>query len=1661
MSHSHLRQQQGSYEMQWKHHLLAKQMQEIQRQQQVHQLNLGARQHNVLNQFSGAAGQVVVPDLPTMMSSLPVTHASNYIPGELIGGEPKSHSSSPIFITGNMNWGPHTNFQVMEGLPDGLVFSTDHGQSVQSMGYDGGQQDQSLHGIPVPVSAGSMHNYLQLQAMSHDSTSLNLMSKLGENHSEMTVIQPFLFDQFHNDLHAVQNEGYTSASDVTGRQGSAVSQSIQRANHMVGVSFPDFQDRQQQTGWLGKSHASMAAPAVTSRAATRLDPTEEKLLFGGDEDADWSVSLGGSSNSVAGGYLNGYPIPNNDCRNLFPSIQSGTWSALMQEALEVSSSDTGLREEWSGLNIQKREPQGGSNPDILSESEKQNAASEGNGNLFNAYSFTSKPLSLSSAANSIQSFRSMPGSEHSLKLPFEENERITDYSIPSTQQLPKEAIRSHLNLNHQLNNFMGNTLQGRQHQLNVPNSFWAIQTNQQVVNHADSSEMGRNSQERQPSWFDQQKIPSCNVTNKSNDKLTDQSIQSPSSDESQVLRMNQYPQSDDMNATKHMEINLVGNMGKVGGNEGPVSFASVERSESAESDSQYHNLPGEYSYVRDFTNPKMLDAFGSSIVTNQQLVNRRPVDPVRHITADPLLNGNEKNLVNHSNQLSRFHRALDIKAFANNDSGEMHDSKKGTDSYALSHLHHNCNIDKGNNTDNSLVTGNGCGHFLSIGQDPAGQSHRKPLHSQKFQFHPMGNMETNVDPASQECHKTNSQDSSHALFWCLKNKDKEHLVNSKFAGLLASADSSEAGKGCLIDSEEKEPLSQLRNSDAFCIPTTQSLNATMSHFTQDEWTGLTRSDQSDDHHCAVPHSLQNAPSSMAEAAASDISTSHLQHSHSNLLYGSGLELAPPSQNLSTSDHSLAMHASQKVASKFGQTNVELAGETAQLPWSSSATTVADKEILHSSIQGSSMRMNSYLRNQSVAKHQHTNYSTTQLEQPMNQLINRADADSHPHATHRSLTDQTFQASLRDTPGKVLASGPSSLVNNGVYVASKLQTQDGGYSDMINASYHQMNATQHHRILETKPPSQSSARSEISRQSFPPNILNNVWRNAATKKMVANLLQSVNPLQQPSKVDGQSTAIGGNALSEMGVCSVNSQQLTYGEEYAPKENSEQNFILGMEEHSGAISTCHMPEQGSKIPSDRSSDVSVSCLGGLHHQEQVSKMDNQKGKLILPAVSIINRDVNKPDYSLLQQMQALKGSDTSKITVKRFKVTDGCIDGLMEDKAGQRYVGELNTVLRESDAGDRGTESLSLSSRDQERGADLLSHCIGDLASLGPGSYLRHHGLPNRSVSGSMLPFPRGNELSPVTSQPSVSLESLQMCAKAASERYVSAKPNESMDNSALIKKSVDSLQVNSSAVDLANQHPSHHLNIMLSDKNFPPVQKKRKFVTSDSLPWHKVVTHSVGRLQSLSMAERKWSRATNRLIEKIEDDIDHTEDAPSMTRSSRRLIVTTQLMQQVFPHLPAKHLSADALTSYEEVVYRIAKQSIGEACSLISCVESDSPLLLENGNMMSENYHTSKRTREEFFSNVLEGFSENLRRLQSNFSRLEGESSIIDLRMDCQDVDRGSIINRFAKFHGRVPAHGIESSSTSDTASHRSFLQRNVTAVPMPRNLPERVICFSL
>ncbi|ESQ40736.1 hypothetical protein EUTSA_v10012434mg [Eutrema salsugineum] len=229
-------------------------------------------------------------------------------------------------------------------------------------------------------------------------------------------------------------------------------------------------------------------------------------------------------------------------------------------------------------------------------------------------------------------------------------------------------------------------------------------------------------------------------------------------------------------------------------------------------------------------------------------------------------------------------------------------------------------------------------------------------------------------------------------------------------------------------------------------------------------------------------------------------------------------------------------------------------------------------------------------------------------------------------------------------------------------------------------------------------------------------------------------------------------------------------------------------------------------------------------------------------------------------------------------------------------------------------------------------------------------------------------------------------------------------------------------------------------------------KKRKTATSGLLSWNREVMQGPQRLKTFGEAEVDWARATNRFAEKVEFET-LLEDGPPI-RSKRRLIYTTQLMEQLFRPPPARVISLVASSNYEFVAYTTARAAIGVACSSTSTDRSEHISPPNNSTPLSERTKTEKIS-DQYISKAAEDFISRTRKLETDFAGLENGTKIADLRVEVEDLEKFAVINRFARFH--------PSSTSTDRAvsSLRLNSQRYVTIAPMPRNIPDRVQCLSL
>lgn len=214
-------------------------------------------------------------------------------------------------------------------------------QGMFSMGFGSQQPDVSLYGAPVGNARGNMSQQPPIQAMYQEPGSIAFSN-------------PFFKSQYDPSPPQLPLQQGTFMSNL-GVQGTG---SVNLLSQQFDSSPKDSSGRQEeQASW------SSFQQKDTTKLSQGLDPLEEKILFSMEDSSSISeIASGVFGDSVS------FSSP-------FPSsMQSGSWSALMQTAVaEASSSDTGLPEEFSGLTYQNMEMSADINDisNFIADSDKQ------------------------------------------------------------------------------------------------------------------------------------------------------------------------------------------------------------------------------------------------------------------------------------------------------------------------------------------------------------------------------------------------------------------------------------------------------------------------------------------------------------------------------------------------------------------------------------------------------------------------------------------------------------------------------------------------------------------------------------------------------------------------------------------------------------------------------------------------------------------------------------------------------------------------------------------------------------------------------------------------------------------------------------------------------------------------------------------------------------------------------------------------------------------------------------------------------------------------------------------------------------------------------------------------------------------------------------------
>lgn len=360
-----------------------------------------------------------------------------------VNGTPVNESQ--MFMLGNMQMMQHGGSSGLQGVPNGLVLSQNQHPSLGPMGISQPQYGGSLYGTPATNIDKNLNQYSHFQGPSDISNSL--LAKNNNMSSGMSSVQPLAFggsfmnqrSNFSSNQNDTQDGAFQSGQVFQEKNlfGQVPVQSFNGGNlsgnysdrgiaAQRNFSHLESEGRHDDGTWRGDSRGNDSKFGLPQAAST-LDPLEQKILFNTDDNGWGSFSR----NLKVDTGRQESPMQHTSYMDEFPSMQGGSWSALMQSAVaETSSSDTGVQEEWSGLSFQNLETSTGNQPsNFIDNGRPQNNWVDSN--KINASSSDSKPVQLFQSSNKSTMF---PGF---LQPGHQQNQFHSDTFHASAQQSPR------------------------------------------------------------------------------------------------------------------------------------------------------------------------------------------------------------------------------------------------------------------------------------------------------------------------------------------------------------------------------------------------------------------------------------------------------------------------------------------------------------------------------------------------------------------------------------------------------------------------------------------------------------------------------------------------------------------------------------------------------------------------------------------------------------------------------------------------------------------------------------------------------------------------------------------------------------------------------------------------------------------------------------------------------------------------------------------------------------------------------------------------------------------------------------------------------------------------------------------------------------------------
>ncbi|XP_002989561.2 uncharacterized protein LOC9636378 [Selaginella moellendorffii] len=227
-------------------------------------------------------------------------------------------------------------------------------------------------------------------------------------------------------------------------------------------------------------------------------------------------------------------------------------------------------------------------------------------------------------------------------------------------------------------------------------------------------------------------------------------------------------------------------------------------------------------------------------------------------------------------------------------------------------------------------------------------------------------------------------------------------------------------------------------------------------------------------------------------------------------------------------------------------------------------------------------------------------------------------------------------------------------------------------------------------------------------------------------------------------------------------------------------------------------------------------------------------------------------------------------------------------------------------------------------------------------------------------------------------------------------------------------------------------------------------KKRKVEVPPLIPWRTAISQLTGALPTIRPAELQWATDTNRLPEKDIDEEYYAQDESFhfVARAKQRLKLTTQLMQNSLPPVPAALMQSSSVEDRECAMYVLARLSLGEACRITA--NEDGPQAKTN---------TIAATSEL----IAEGFKDRIKYLERVLQRLDTLPLTQEFVKNMQYLDKVCVTNRLMKCHQELFPVNFTSQRRIQQVQ-RSCPQPYVTVIPMPSAvfpLPEEFQLVSL